>query len=447
MYKEFFNSRFTKLKHIKIIFPKPRELNIISTKNVTIIGGGPAGFMAAITASENKNLRITLFDKMEETGSKLLITGKGKCNLTHQISRLDELMEGYGSGSQFLNSAFHKFTPRDLIAFFESRGVPCKPDRGKRIFPVSENAKDVRDALLKEAEKLGVTIKVNSPVIEISAENGKVKSLRTSQKEVFPSDQIVIATGGMTYPWTGSTGDGMMFARKLGHTIIPPRPSLVSLEVMESHISFALEGLALKNVKTSLKYDNKIVEQKFGEMVFTSYGVSGPIILYLSRKAVNLLAEKKGDLYLLIDFKPALAKEKISAKLDVDIEKNKKKLFKNLAEEYMPQKLAPIILQESGISCGKQCAQISTKEKNRFCDLLKNFTLKITKPRGMSEAEVTQGGVDLKEIDPKTMESKIIAGLYFAGEVMNVDGYIGGFNLQAAFSTGVCAGKAIASCN
>ncbi len=403
--------------------------------------------MAAIAASENTNNKVILLDKMEETGLKLIITGKGKCNLTHNTNKIDELMEGYPSGSQFLQSAFNKFAPKDLISFFETRGLACKPDRGKRIFPVSENAKDVRDVLLKELKKRNVTIKLNSPIIELTTENNCVKCLRTSQKETIKADKVVLTTGGMTYPWTGSTGDGYMLARKLGHSIIPPRPSLVSLEILQTHISFALEGLALKNVKAVLKHDNKVVDQKFGEMVFTSYGLSGPIMLYLSRKAVNVLAEKKGEVVMSLDLKPGLVKDKLTAKLNADIEKNRKRVIKNLMEEYLPQKLAAIILQESAVNPNKQCAQLQAKEKNKIIELMKNFSLTITKPRGMSEAEVTQGGVDLKEVDPKTMESKIISGLYFAGEILDIDGFIGGFNLQAAFSTGIAAGRHIAQLN
>lgn len=400
--------------------------------------------MAGIQASENKKNKVIIIDKMDEAGLKLMITGKGKCNLTHSVNKVDELMEGYPSGSHFLNSAFSKFSPKDLLHFFETKGVPCKEERGKRMFPVSGKASDIRDAMLRELTKRSVTLKLNSPVIDIIIENNEVKAIRTAQKEVINANKIILATGGMTYPWTGSTGDGYMFARRMGHSIMPPRPSLVSLEILQTHISFALEGLALKNVKATLKHDNKVIEQKFGEMVFTSYGISGPIILYLSRKAVNILADKKGDTVMSLDLKPALSREQLSSKLNADIEKNKKRIIKNMMEEYLPQKMIPVLLSEAGVSSEKQSAQLTSKDKSKIIDMLKNFNLTLTKPRGMSEAEVTQGGVDLKEVEPKTMSSKKIKGLYFAGEVLDIDGYIGGYNLQAAFSTGWAAGKHIA---
>lgn len=396
--------------------------------------------MAAVAAASNGHTRVVVLDKMEDTGSKLLITGKGKCNITHQVNKLDEIFEGYPGGAQFLHSSFHRFPPEKLLNFFETRGLNFKTDRGKRIFPVTDSAKDVRNVLMKELAKLKVSVKLCTPAIEIMHANGKVTGLRTAQKEIIEADSIIIATGGMTYPWTGSTGDGYQIAKKTGHNLIPPRPSLVPLEIKNKQMSFALEGLALKNVKASLKCGNKTADQKFGEMVFTSYGLSGPIILYLSRQAVNLLAERKEEVSISLDLKPALSREKLNAKLEADLEKNKKKAVKNLFEEYIPQKMIPVLLEEASVSPGKQCAQISAKEKRRLCELMKNMEFGISKARGMSEAEVTQGGVDLKEIDPKTMESRVLSGLYFVGEVLDVDGYIGGFNLQAAFSTGFAAG-------
>ena len=420
-------------------------MRTISQQTVIVIGAGPAGMMAAIQAAENKKNKVIILDKMDEAGLKLLITGKNKCNLTHSVNKTEELMEGYPSGSQFLNSSFSRFASKELLAFFETRGVPCKEERGKRMFPVSEKASDVRNALLKELSKKNVTIKLNSPVMEIITENNKVKAIRTGQKEIINADKIILAAGGMTYPWTGSTGDGYMFARKLGHNIIPPRPSLVSLEILQTQISFALEGLALKNVKAILKHDNKVISEKLGEMVFTSYGISGPIILYLSRKAVNILAEKKGEVTMSLDLKPALSKDKLAAKFNADLDKNKKRIIKNMLEEYLPQKMITVLLSEANVPADKQCCQISSKDKSKIIDLIKSFNLTITKPRGMSEAEVTQGGIDLKEVEPKTMESKIISGLYFAGEILDIDGFIGGYNLQAAFSTGFTAGKHIAN--
>ncbi len=415
------------------------EVFKISNKVVAVIGGGPAGMMAAIAASSSSN-KVILFDKMEKLGTKLLITGKGRCNLTHQIGRLEEIFEGYPKGAQFLHSSFNKFPPAELIKFFESRGVKCKPDRGRRIFPASEKSSDICGVLLDELKRGGVSVRLNTPIIEIMAKSGSIASVRTAQKEIIDCSKVIVATGGMTYPWTGSTGDGYIFAKKTGHGIVTPRPSLVPLEVAETHISFALEGLSLKNVKAFLKADGKVIDQRFGEMVFTSYGLSGPVILYLSRKTVNCLAENLKT-YIVIDLKPALAKEKIASKLDADLEKNRKKLLKNLLDDYLPQKMTPVFMQEMGLTSAKQCAQLTSKEKNKIAEGLKGFTLTVLRPRGMSEAEVTQGGVDLKDIDPRTMESKIIKGLYFAGETLDIDGYIGGFNLQAAFSTGFSAGK------
>lgn len=395
--------------------------------------------MAAIAASSPQT-KVILFDKMEETGKKLLVTGKGKCNLTHQINKIDEIFEGYPSGAQFLHSAFNKFPPSELIKFFESRGVRCKADRGRRMFPVSEKASDVRDALVDEMKKKNVVIRNNTPIVEIMCRDGAVTAVRTAQKEIIPCDRCILCAGGMTYPWTGSTGDGYIFAKKTGHSVVQPRPSLVPLEIAETHISFALEGLSLKNVKASVKADGRIVEQRFGEMLFTSYGVSGPIILYLSRKAVNCLAEKS-KVSVSIDFKPAIPKDKLLSRIDQDIEKNRKKAVKNMLEEYLPQKLVPVFIQESGLQGSRQCSQLTSKDKNRMAEILKNFTLTVTRPRGMSEAEVTQGGVDTKDVDPRTMESKAVKGMFFAGEVLDIDGYIGGFNLQAAFSTGFVAGR------
>ncbi|MCQ2736122.1 MAG: aminoacetone oxidase family FAD-binding enzyme [bacterium] len=319
----------------------------ISEKTIAVVGGGPAGMMAAIAASSPQT-KVILFDKMEETGKKLLVTGKGKCNLTHQINKIDEIFEGYPSGAQFLHSAFNKFPPSELIKFFESRGVRCKADRGRRMFPVSEKASDVRDALVDEMKKKNVVIRNNTPIVEIMCRDGAVTAVRTAQKEIIPCDRCILCAGGMTYPWTGSTGDGYIFAKKTGHSVVQPRPSLVPLEIAETHISFALEGLSLKNVKASVKADGRIVEQRFGEMLFTSYGVSGPIILYLSRKAVNCLAEKS-KVSVSIDFKPAIPKDKLLSRIDLDIEKNRKKAVKNRLEEYLPQKLVPVFIQESGL--------------------------------------------------------------------------------------------------
>lgn len=416
-----------------------RGFGTISGKTIAVIGGGPAGMMAALSAAQNNN-KVILFDKMEEIGKKLCITGKGRCNLTHHVESPKELIDFYPGGGRFLHSAFSRFSSADLISFFKNKGLNCKVERGKRVFPISDNARDVLDVLLAELRKSGVEIRLKTPIIEVLTENSKISGVKTILGENLKSDKIVISTGGMTYPWTGSTGDGYQIAKKLGHTIVTPRPSLVPLEVEENKITRALEGLSLKNVKAILKQNNKVIDSRFGDMIFTSFGLSGPIMLYLSRTAVLLLAEKKGQISISIDLKPALSKDKLKLRLESDFQQFRKKIFKNSLEELLPQKMIPVFVELSRIHAGKQCAQINNAEKERFLELLKNFTFKLTKARNMSEAEVTQGGVELKEVDPRTMESRIISGLYFAGEVLDIDGYIGGYNLQAAFSTGFLAG-------
>jgi predicted Rossmann fold flavoprotein len=411
----------------------------IAGHKVIVVGGGPAGMMAALSAAR-KNAQVTLYDKMEELGKKLCITGKGRCNLTHQVESPKELIEYYPGGGNFLYSAFSQFSPHDLMEFFGKKGLSCKVERGKRVFPSTDRAEDVLGVLLSEMKKAGVEVMPDTPVIEVIQDKGRISGVKIISGERISSDKVIISTGGMTYPWTGSTGDGYNFAKKLGHAIIPPRPSLVPLEVGETAVCHNLEGLSLRNVKATLKYDNKVIDHKFGEMVFTSYGLSGPIILFLSRKVALLLANKKGTVTMQLDLKPALSADKLRSRLENDFEKFRKKFYKNSLEDLLPSKMIPVFTSLSGISPTKQCAQINQKEKDRIIDLLKSLTFTITKTRGMTEAEVTQGGIELKEVDPKTMESKVIPGLYFAGEILDVDGYIGGYNLQAAFSTGYVAG-------
>jgi predicted Rossmann fold flavoprotein len=395
--------------------------------------------MAAISAAR-KNAQVTLYDKMEEVGKKLCITGKGRCNLTHQVESPKELIEFYPGGGNFLYSALSQFTPQNLIEFFSKKGLNCKIERGKRVFPATDKAEDVLGVLVAEMKKTGVEIKTDTPVIEVLAEKGKIIGVKIISGDRVIAEKVIVTTGGMTYPWTGSTGDGYNFAKKLGHAIVPPRPSLVPLEVGETAVCHNLEGLSLRNVKATLRHDNKIVDHKFGEMLFTSFGLSGPIILFLSRKAALILAGKKGIVTMQLDLKPALSADKLRSRLENDFDKFRKKFYKNSLEDLLPAKMIPVFTSLSGISPTKQCAQINQKEKERIIDLLKSLTFTITKTRGMTDAEVTQGGIELKEVDPKTMESKVISGLYFAGEILDVDGYIGGYNLQAAFSTGYVAG-------
>lgn len=410
----------------------------MSKQKVIVIGGGPAGMMSAIIAAKNGN-EVILLEKMRTVGRKLSITGKGRCNITNNIPISDFIKNVPGNG-KFLYSVFNQFTNEDLIRYFNSLGVETKVERGERVFPVSDNAMQVVNALKKELDKYLVKLKVNTKVKKILVEENKVIGVETD-KGIFECDKIILATGGKSYSMTGSDGYGYEIARNVGHSIIQPKGSLIPMEIYEK---FDLQGLSLKNVEIKVMDNEKEIYNDFGEMLFTHFGISGPIILSASSHILRIknLEEKlkNKQIMILLDLKPALSREKLSQRIQRDFEKFTKKQFKNSLDELLPSKLIPETIKLSEISAEKQVDQIKKEEREKLVKILKEFKITVKNFRPINEAIVTAGGINVKEINSKTMESKIVSGLYFAGEIIDVDAYTGGFNLQIAFSTGFVAG-------
>ena len=411
-----------------------------------VIGGGPAGMLAAITAAKAKK-SVTILEKNNILGKKILVTGKGRCNLTSSVD-IDEFINYIPGNGRFLYSAFHNFTNEDIIKLVESNGVKVKVERGNRVFPLSDNAEDVRKALENEVIKHNISVRKNAEVKEILVKDGKVQGVKLVTGEEIYGDNVVIATGGKSYSGTGSTGDGYVMAEKVGHKIERIRGSLVPLTGNTS-ICQRLQGLSLKNVKILLLdiENHKKIYEDFGEMLFTHFGVSGPVVLsssahLLRYKNVDALL-KNNKIKLIIDLKPALSIEELDRRILRDFDKFINKEFKNSLTELLPHKMIDIIIDLSQINPSKKVNEITKEERQRLVKLLKSFEIEINGFRPVEEAIVTAGGVSTKEINPKTMESKLIKGLYFAGEVIDVDAYTGGFNLQIAYSTGYTAGKSI----
>ena len=414
---------------------------------VVVIGGGPAGMLAAITASQNGN-KVILIEKMESLGRKLLITGKGRCNITSSLPISDFIKNTPGNG-KFLYSCYQKFTNENIIKFLESEGLKVKEERGNRIFPITDKSQDVLNCFLKKLKKNKVEIHYNEKVEEIlykmSGNKKIVEGIKTKKGKIL-ADKVILATGGKSYPLTGSTGDGYELVQKLGHTVTNIKSSLVPLEIYEHEICKNLQGLSLKNVSIEILdiEKNKIIYKDFGEMLFTHFGVSGPIILSASAHLVrykNMEDKcKNRKIKLTIDFKPALSEEKLEARILRDFSELKNKEYKNSLDKLLPQKLIPVIIEKSNINPHKKVNEITKEERKTLVNLLKRFTLEIKGLRSINEAIITSGGINIKEIDPKTMESKIVENLYFAGEIIDVDSYTGGFNLQIAYSTGYVAG-------
>lgn len=406
---------------------------------VAIIGGGAAGLLAGIAAAQN-GAQVTIFEKMRLPGKKIMITGKGRCNITNACE-IPEFIKNIPGNGRFLNSALHRFTNDDIVLLLESHGLQTKVERGGRIFPVSDKAKDVVDTLVRIFTEAGGKLQLDTKVIEILAKDGQVTGVKTISG-VYPADAVILAAGGASYPGTGSDSGGAKLAAKLGHKIVPLRPSLVPLESDYPYVD-DLQGLSLRNVQGTLTADGKKIGSEFGEMLFTHFGVSGPIILSLSNLAAKALDEGK-EVELHIDLKPALSEEKLDARIQRDFTQYSKKQLANGMKDLLPQRLIPVVCDMAYLDEEKFINQISREERHRLLSALKNFCVPITSTRPLAEAIVTAGGVSVKEINPKTMESKLIRGLHFAGEVMDVDGYTGGYNLQAAFSSGHAAGIAAA---
>lgn len=411
---------------------------------VLIIGGGPAGILAGIRSAEQGNT-VTILEKNENLGKKLLITGKGRCNITSSLN-ISEFINNIPGNGRFLYSAFDNFNNNDIIGLLKEEGLAVKEERGNRIFPVTDNSRDVLNALLRRMEKLKIEIRLKSKVNKIIVEENKAKGIIYNEKEKMYGDKIILATGGKSYSTTGSTGEGYKMAKELGHTINEIKPSLVPLEIYQKNECKAMQGLSLRNIGIKIidSEKNKLIYEDFGEMLFAHFGVSGPVIISSSAHLIRykniekLLKNRK--INLSIDLKPALTKEKLDDRILRDFNDLKNKQVKNSLDKLLPQKMIPVVLDRLNIDKNKKVNEITKEERQKIVEILKNFKLEISGFRPIEEAIITAGGISIKEINPKTMESKIIKNLYFAGEIIDVDAYTGGFNLQIAYSTGYTAG-------
>jgi len=408
--------------------------------DVIVIGGGASGLMAAGRAAE-LGASVLLLEKMSRVGIKLALTGKGRCNLTNS-GDLQTFIESYQHNGKFLHNVFSRFFNHDLIAFFNARGLATIEERGRRIFPISNRAHEVVGILREYASSHGVRLVIHSPVQEILVREDRAVGVRT-EASIFEAPRVILATGGASYPQTGSSGDGYGMAEKLGHTIQPIRPSLVPLEIEESFVR-DLQGFGLRNIKVTLLRAGRKGGEEFGEMLFTHFGVSGPIILTLSGEAVEEMAKGRGRVELSIDFKPALSSDQVEARLLREFQTQQRKQISTIMTNLLPRRLVPVFLQRCGISNTSRGSEIRSGERKRVMNFLKDWRLTVKGPRPIEEAIITAGGICVKEIHPQTLESKIIRGLHFCGEVIDVDGKTGGYNLQAAFSTGWVAGESAA---
>ena len=403
-----------------------------SMADVIVIGGGAAGMMAAITAARNGR-RVTLLEPERDCGRKLRITGKGRCNVTNACD-CPEFLKSVLAGSRFLRPSLYRFTPWDAMSFFEELGVELKVERGDRVFPVSDRAQDVVDALRRELSRQGVQV-LRRRALEICTADGAVTGVRTAEG-LLAGSRVILCTGGLSYPATGSTGDGYAMAKALGHTVTPLQPSLVPLEAGPD--CEELQGLSLRNVTLTAYGGSRVIYKELGEMLFTHYGVSGPLVLSAS---VHMRSE--GPYSLSIDLKPGLSPEKLDERLLRDFGENRNRCFRNALDALLPQKLIPVIIRRSGIDPDTRVNAITRGQRLALGELIKGFELSVYGFRPIAEAIVTAGGIDVSEVDPRSMESRLVQGLHFAGEVLDIDGYTGGFNLQIAWCTAVCAGGAV----
>ena len=409
------------------------------SEKVIVVGAGAAGLMAAGTAGE-RGYDVLLIERNDKVARKVMITGKGRCNVTNNCNLINDLIANVPTNGRFLYGAFSKFMPSDTIEFFEDMGVPLKVERGNRVFPVSDKAVEIVDALNAFSQDAGVK-RIKGRVTELIIDSGRVRGVKTDDGEEYAADKVIIATGGKSYPLTGSTGDGYELAKQAGHTIVDLKPSLVPLNCHEG-FCMDLQGLSLRNVEiTVMDMDNyKEVYKDFGEMLFTHFGVSGPLILSASAHMKDI-RERKYEIH--IDLKPALSYEQLDKRIQRDFLENANKNFINALDALLPKKIVPIIVKLTGIKPSTKVNQVTKEMRAKLVNILKDLKVTVMSFRPIEEAIVTSGGVSTKEIDPKSMQSKLVEGLYFAGEVIDVDAYTGGFNLQIAFSTGVCAGNSL----
>lgn len=406
---------------------------------VIIIGGGAAGMMAAIAAA-GAGHQVFLYEKNEKLGKKVYITGKGRCNITNAADT-EDMFRGIVRNPKFLYSSFYSFTNMDMMASLEQWGCPVKIERGNRVFPVSDHSSDVIKALANRMRELGVTVKLHEEVSDLMVTDGKATGIILKHgAQLVEADAVIVATGGLSYPTTGSTGDGYRFAKAQGHTVTELSPALVPFITKET-LTKDLQGLSLRNISIQILKGNKVLYEEFGEMLFTHFGVSGPVLLSASSYVASQLA--KEPLTLSIDLKPALSAEQLDARILRDFEQFKNKQYKNALGQLLPARLIPMIMERSGIEPDKQVNTITREERQRIVAQMKDFRMTLTGLRGYKEAIITQGGISVKEINPSTMESKKVKGLYFIGEVLDLDGVTGGFNLQIAWSTGYLAGISI----
>lgn len=405
-------------------------------KRVVVIGGGAAGLMAAVIAGR-EGAKVTLLEKMNYVGKKMGITGKGRCNITN-ASDMSEFIKNTPGNGKFLYGAYERFTNEDLLQLLHDTGLETKVERGGRVFPASDSALDVRNTFMKLMKHYGVDVHLEEPVKKLLVDDGVVTGVVTD-KETYHADAVVIATGGKSYPATGSTGDGYILAAQVGHTITDIRPSLVPIVTEESWVK-DLMGLSLRNVELSVVAKNKVQAKMFGEMMFTHFGITGPIVLSLSHTVGKLMRKKNiGTIGLDINLKPALSPETLDKRLQKDFELYSKKQLINGMKDLLPSRLIPLIIELAGIDPQKPINQISKEERQQIGYMLQHMPLTVKGLRPVEEAIVTAGGISLKEFNPKTMESKLVKGLYGAGEVLDIDAFTGGYNLQAAFSTGFVA--------
>jgi hypothetical protein len=408
--------------------------------NIVVVGGGASGLMAAIRAGQIID-KVLILEKNNSLGRKLSISGKGRCNLTN-IAELEDFLTHFSRNGNFLRSAFGNFFNKELIDFFRDKGLALKVERGKRVFPEDDLSDSVLNILKNCIKQEGVQVVYKARVSEIRQRDSEIKEISLENNQRFMAKKVILATGGLSYPLTGSTGDGYAIANNLGHCIISIRPGLVPLVIKERWVK-DLMGLGLKNVRIKILCRNKAFKSDVGEMIFTHFGVSGPLVLGLSNKVVDLLKEKE-PVKLSIDLKPGLTDAQLDNRILRDIENKGSLFYKNLLKDLLPRKLIKVFIYLSGISPDKKANQITQKERFKMRRLFKDFRLTIVRPRPIKEAIITRGGVSTRQINPKTMESNLIEGLYFCGEIIDVDADTGGYNLQAAFSTGYLAGQSAA---